>query len=222
MNILLIEDDVFLCQSLSFQLMKKDMDTTVANNCARAKKILSGKVFDIIILDRMLPDGDGLSLLQEIRKDQIHTPVIMLTALGTLDDKITGLDNGADDYMVKPFEFDELVARIKTLMRRPHTMASSVLTFGDITYNMQNMTIMCDGNVAQFSKKEADLFEVLIKHPETAISRGQIIRTAWGDNTEIGNGNLDNYIYFLRKRLSQIGSHVTIKNIHSVGFKLCP
>ena len=221
MDILLVEDDIFLCQSLSFQFRKKSINTTISNDCNHALKCLSDKSFDIIILDRMLPDGDGLNLLRQIRENRIHTLVIMLTALGTLNDKVTGLDNGADDYIVKPFEFDELMARIRTLLRRPNTIANSSFSFGDLSYNVNDMTITCGDKTALLSKKEAELFEVLIKHPDSTISREEIIDTAWGENAEITNGNLDNYIYFLRKRLTQIESSVTIKNVHSVGYKLC-
>ncbi len=220
MKLLLIEDDELLCQSLAFQFQKENAECHICKNGLSGYQAFLENNFDIIIIDRMLPDIDGIDILKKIKKESIDTPVILLTALGSLTDRVTGLDSGADDYITKPFEFNELMARIRVQIR--HTRSSSKkYDYEDITYQPSSHTILCNDQTVQLSKREANVFEVLLSDAGNTVIREQIIRQAWGEDTLIEDGNLDNYIYFLRKRLTAIGSSLIIKTIHGVGYKLC-
>ncbi len=220
MKLLLIEDDELLCQSLAFQFQKENAECHICKNGLSGYQVFLENNFDIIIIDRMLPDIDGIDILKKIKKESINTPVILLTALGSLTDRVTGLDSGADDYITKPFEFNELMARIRVQIR--HTRSSSKkYDYEDIIYQPSSHTILCSDQTVQLSKREANVFEVLLSDAGNTVIREQIIRQAWGEDTLIEDGNLDNYIYFLRKRLTAIGSCLIIKTIHGVGYKLC-
>lgn len=223
MRILLIEDDETLCQSLAFHFRQNQMELHFRHNAHDGySEALHGK-YSLIILDRMLPDMDGLQLLTELRASHILIPILLLTALGSLEDKVSGLESGADDYMVKPFAFPELLARVHTLIRRSSFAApAGVRRFGDIEYSYQTRTISCGPKRIQLSRKEADLFELLLQSGGETILRDDIITKVWGSFTEIENGNLDNYIYFLRKRLTSVQSSTRIKTIRGIGFRLTP
>lgn len=220
MKLLLIEDDDLLCQSLAFQFQKENAECCICKDGLKGYQTFRENKFDIVIIDRMLPDIDGIEILKKIKKDSINTPVILLTALGSLTDRVTGLDSGADDYITKPFEFNELMARIRVQIR--HTRFSTIkYDYEDIIYQPSSHTILCGGNSVQLSKREASVFEVLLSDAGNTVIREQIIRQAWGEDALIEDGNLDNYIYFLRKRMKTIGSALIIKTIHGVGYKLC-
>ena len=164
MRILLIEDDENLCQSLAFHFRQNQMELHFCHNAHDGySEALRGK-YSLIILDRMLPDMDGLQLLNELRASHILIPILLLTALGSLEDKVSGLESGADDYMVKPFAFPELLARVHTLIRRSSFVApAGVQRFGDIEYSYQTRTISCGTKRIQLSRKESDLFELLLQ-----------------------------------------------------------
>ncbi len=221
MKILLIEDDFLLCQSLQFHFEKRGILLTACNDGLSGYTTAINNSFDLIILDRMLPDMDGMAILKNLRNRQISTPVIFLTALDSLEDKVTGLNSGADDYMVKPFEFEELMARIRTLLRRIHPEPAPDFTYDRLHYDYINHQLSWDTQTVLLSKREAEVFEALISNPENTISRDQLISRVWGIDSEIENGNLDNYIYFLRKHLAMIHSEITIQTVHGIGFKLC-
>ncbi len=220
MKLLLIEDDELLCQSLIFQFKKEKADCLVCKSGLSGYQAACENSYDIILIDRMLPDIDGIEILKKLKESSINTPVILLTALGSLEDKVIGLDSGADDYITKPFEFDELMARIRVQIR--HTKpALARIGFKDIVFNPVGRTIECGGSTVQLSRKEADVLEALLTDAGNTISREYIIRRAWGEDALIEDGNLDNYIYFLRRRLSLAGSSLVIKTIHGIGYKLC-
>ncbi|MDE6432952.1 MAG: response regulator transcription factor [Lachnospiraceae bacterium] len=221
MKILLIEDDFLLCQSLQFHFEKKGIALTACNDGLSGYTTAVNNSFDLIILDRMLPDMDGLAILKNLRNRQISTPVIFLTALDSLEDKVTGLNCGADDYMVKPFEFDELLARIRTLLRRIQPKSTQDFTFDRLSYDYINHQLSWDSQTVLLSKREAEVFEALISNLGNTVSRDQLISKVWGIDSDIENGNLDNYIYFLRKHLAMINSEMSIQTVHGVGFKLC-
>ena len=165
MRILLIEDDHDLCYSLAFQLEKKGYQVDTCEDGADADYYTSQPIYDLILLDRMLPHMDGLTILKKLRSTDNAVPVILLTALGELEDKIHGLDAGADDYLVKPFAFEELLARIRCIRRRPRTWENSDLySFADITYNTTENTLTGPLGTCTLSKKEGALLEYLLKN----------------------------------------------------------
>lgn len=221
MRILVIEDDRELCSILEYQLSKNKMEADFCYNGDDALFYAGKQVYDIIVLDRMLPGIDGLTILQKLRRLGIETPIIMLTAMGTLKDKVEGLDMGADDYLTKPFEMEELIARIKALARRPVKVSdTSELHFSDIVLNERLMAVIRGQEQCSLSKREYDLMAYLIRNKGQVLTREMIINRVWGADSFVTDSNLDNFICFLRKRLKSVHSHVTIKTIRSVGYQL--
>jgi len=221
MRILVIEDDKELSDIMIHQLKQNGYHADQCLNGGDALFYCTEQIYDLIILDRMLPELDGLSLLTIIRRRGIHTPVIMATALNGLGDRIDGLDAGADDYIVKPFAIEELLARIRAIARRPgHLEVSPALVFANLSLNINTHELKSDRQTISLSKKEAALMEYLIKHAGQTLTRPQILAYIWGPDSEVEEGNLDNYIYFLRRQLKTIGSNAMIKTVHSVGYRL--
>lgn len=221
MRILIIEDDKKQSYVLQFQLEKEGYSTDTCYDGEDADFFLSQNAYDVILLDRMLPHKDGLTILREMRESGNITPVILLTALGELNDKITGLDCGADDYLVKPFAFEELVARIRCVLRRPSRLKSlDQIQLGDITYKQAENILTGAKSSCIISQKEGKLLELFLKNPNQILSRKTILARIWGAEYEIEDGNLDNYIYFVRRRLRNIGSTLEIKTVRGVGYLL--
>ncbi|WP_434311111.1 response regulator transcription factor [Hominifimenecus sp. rT4P-3] len=221
MRILLIDDDPRLCDSLSFELKKEGFSVDICNDGEDALPWIRQSVHDLILLDRMMPGIDGLSLLKKIRAEGISTPVILLTALGELSDKVTGLENGADDYMVKPIAFPELLARIHSISRRPRNLeVPGKLTLGDLAFDPVGLTLDCGSFSCTLSKREADLLEIFLKNPGQTLPRNLLLSRVWGPDAEVEDGNLDNYIHFLRRRLKTIQSSLQLKTVRGIGYLL--
>lgn len=221
MKILLIEDDKELSETLKYRLEKEDFTVDVCHDGEEGLYFMQENLHDLVILDRMLPSMDGVKVLKEARKKQITTPVIFLTALGELQDKITGLDCGADDYMVKPFAFEELYARIRCLMRRPGKWGNtSFLTLEDITYDPETKRLSNGEKECTLSKREGDLLEVFLRNPGQTLTRSVLINRVWGLDSDVEEGNLDNYIHFLRRRLKTVGSTLTLKTVRGIGYQI--
>lgn len=221
MRILLIEDDIDLCNSLTFQLKNEGFSIDVCNDGNAGLDAILENCHDLIILDRMLPKLDGLSILKKARVENISTPIILLTALGQVDDKVDGLDCGADDYIVKPFEFKELLARIRCICRRPVKInIDEKLYYGDISFDEHQRLLFKDDLSCSLSKKETFLLQLFLKNPNQILTRDILLTRVWGNGADIEDGNLDNYIYFLRRRLSSLNSTVTIKTIRGLGYRL--
>ena len=222
MKILLIEDDLNLCEALKFEFNNENFDIDICNDGEDGLTYVLNDNHDLIILDRMLPNLDGISILKKARNAGISTPVIMLTALSTVNDRILGLDTGADDYVIKPFDFQELMARIRCITRRPKqiTDISDKIDFLDISYEKSKRVLSCNDNYCSLSKKESALFSLFLKNPTSTLSRKKILSYVWGSYADVEDGNLDNYIYLVRRRLKSIGSLLTIKTIRGIGYRL--
>lgn len=221
MRILLIEDDHDLCEAVSLQLKKNDYDTDICTAGTDALFYASQQSYDAIILDRMLPGIDGMTILQSLRRSGIQTPVIMATAMNNISDRIDGLDAGADDYIVKPFDVGELLARIRALTRRPALVRSSDESeFNDLCFYKENHEIKCKGQTLTLSRRESDLFEYFIRNAGQTLPRNLILAHIWGPGTEVEDGNIDNYIHFLRKRLKTLKSTTVITTVHGVGYRM--
>lgn len=157
----------------------------------------------------------------QYEKKGIHTPVIMVTALGALQDKVKGFENGADDYLVKPFAMEELLMRIRALLRRPASMIDSdALSYGDISLNRSQMKLECNQQECSLSKKEAQLFELFMQNKEQVLTREIILERVWGPESDVTTGNLDNFISFLRRRLRTVNSNCKLTTIHGIGYRL--
>lgn len=221
MRILLIEDDETLCQTIPFQLRQDGFSVDTAKDGEVGLHIARERLHDLILLDRMLPGLDGLALLDTLRREHIDTPVIFLTALGQLHDRTTGLNRGADDYLVKPFAFEELLARIRCVLRRPAQMRlSETLSFGDIQYTPHTLMLSCGSNTTVLSKRLGDLLELFLRNPGQTLPRETILLRVWGMDAEVEDGNLDNYTYFLRRSLKKVGSKLQLTTLRGVGYRL--
>jgi DNA-binding response OmpR family regulator len=219
MRILLAEDDLNLSKSLSEQLVLQGFDVDTCYDGEEALYYATQKIHDVILLDRMMPIIEGTLVLEKLRKDNINIPIIIITALGTLNDKVTGLNLGADDYLVKPFEFDELLARIYCVTRRsPIINMSSNISLVDITYDTTALTLKGPCGNCTCSNREGALLEFFIKNPNQTLSRDTLLLKIWGPDSDVENGNLDNYIYFLRRRLKNVGSKIELKTVRGIGY----
>lgn len=221
MRILLAEDDKNLNSSLAEQLTANGFEVDCCFDGEEALYYAVQNIHDVILLDRMLPLLDGLSALKKLRSDGIGTPVIIITALGTLHDKVSGLNLGADDYLVKPFAFEELLARIQCVTRRsPVINMANTIRLADISYNETDNTLSGRTASCTLSKREGALLAIFIKNPSQTFTRNSLLLKIWGPDSDVEEGNLDNYIYFLRRRLKSVGSRLEIKTIRSVGYCL--
>lgn len=229
-KILLIEDDEDLCKAVKVSLKKEGYEVDICNtgeeaeyyiNSWQAGIVYPNCIYDVIILDRMLPEIDGLTILETIRKKQITAAVIMVTALNAIGDRIDGLDAGADDYLAKPFEIDELLARIRAVLRRPREIKPRfVLTYSDLNYDCNQCTLTNHIQTITLSKREGALMELFFKNQNQILSREQILARVWGPDNIVEEGNIDNYIYFLRRRLKAMQTKAVIKTIRGIGYRL--
>lgn len=221
MRILMIEDDKDLCQVVSLQLTSEGYDIDTCFNGEDGLGFALQQSHDILILDRMLPVINGLTILQTIRNKGIATPIIMVTAMNGIGDRIDGLDSGADDYLVKPFAVEELLARIRALSRRPPKLETiNMLHIANTSLDVNKQTVKTAEKSCSLSKRETQLLEFFIRNQNQILPREMILLHVWGPNTFVENGNLDNYIHFLRRRLKTIESLAQIKTIHSIGYRL--
>ena len=221
MRILLIEDEETLCQTIPFQLEQEGFMVDVAMDGEEGLFLARQRLHDLVLLDRMLPGLDGMEVLTTLRREGIETPVIFLTALGQLHDRTAGLNSGADDYIVKPFAFEELLARIRSVLRRPAVLQSTEkLSFADITYDPHRLVLSCHGKETLLSRRLGDLLELFLRNPGQTLPRETILLRVWGMDTDVEDGNLDNYAYFLRRSLRKIGSSVQLTTVRGVGYRL--
>lgn len=221
MKILLIEDDKELCELLRFQLEKEGHHVTISHDGRDGLDLFVQDAHDIVLLDRMLPTMNGLLVLKRARSSGFNTPVILITALGELYDRIEGLDCGADDYIVKPFAFEELLARIRSLGRRSQKYEDdSLLQFGDITYDNSLRILRGPKCELQLSAREGLLLEVFMRDAGKVIRRMVIFSRVWGVDAPVEEGNLDTYIHFLRKRLKYVGSSLNVTTVRGMGYLL--
>jgi DNA-binding response OmpR family regulator len=219
----LIEDDKTLCKNIKEQLTKEnyivDACTNGEDGLLYALNIENG--YDIAVIDRMLPVIDGLTILKAMREKQIPIPVIIITGMSELQDKIDGLDNGADDYLVKPFHLSELSARIRALTRRPAVYSEkSSLQYQDLSLDLARQELSCNGKVLPLTPKEFHLMRVLLQKPDMLHTRELLMQKVWETNADIEQGNVDNYIYFLRKRLRTLESKCSITAVYGSGYML--
>lgn len=221
MRILIVEDEQHLAEALS-QILKKNNYSVDAVHDGRSglDYALSG-IYDLILLDIMLPEMDGIRVLKELRQNGHSVPVILLTAKGEVDDRIAGLDHGADDYVAKPFSTGELLARIRAALRRKgEVVPDQALKFGDIELNSANLKLSSGGKEIKLNLKESELLELLILRKTSVTSKEQIIEKLWGFDSEAEHNNVEVYVSFLRKKLLFLESKVRIGTIRGVGYVL--
>ena len=216
MRILYVEDEKYLADAVIHLLKKADIAVDWASDGEEGLKLALKPSYDAIVLDVMLPHLSGLEILKTIRQRGINTPVIMLSALSQVEDKVRGLENGADDYLAKPFKTAELIARLKALTRRPPLQQEEILRFADLTFDLQNRTL----NDLELTDKEADILKLLIRQPEQTQRKAHILAHVWGQDATSDDNYVEVYISYLRRKLKKLGSKVRIKTIRGLGYKL--
>lgn len=220
MRILIIEDQEKLAKSIEKGLenLGYAVDILFDGESGLRRILANPEHFDLIILDIMLPTLDGISLCKEIRREHINIPVLMLTAKDTLDDKIDGLDIGADDYLVKPFEFDELTARIRALLRRPKQVLETELAGAGITLNTITHTISKQGKDIKLTLKEFTILELFLRNQNQVLSRHKIIAHVWDYNYDTFSNIVDVHIKNLRQKLQNKKESI-FETVHGVGYR---
>jgi DNA-binding response OmpR family regulator len=221
MRILIIEDEMALAEAIAQLLKKNNYITDLIFEGQTGLDYALSNIYDLIILDIMLPNLDGLTLLSALRQEKIMTPVLLLTAKDGIEDKVKGLDYGADDYLSKPFAIEELMARIRALLRRKDVLISShQLSYGDILLDQQQLLLIKAPTQIKLTLKEANLLELLIHQKGIITSKEYIIEKLWGFDSDAEHNNVEVYISFLRKKLSYLNSSCTIKTTRSLGYSL--
>ncbi len=220
MKVLLVEDEERMAQALCEILRLENYDV---DHCADGRKglyTLESGVYDVAVLDVMLPGMNGFEITQEARKKGIRTPILMLTAKSDVDDKVTGLDCGAGDYLTKPFMTRELLARIRALGRRNIQSPDGTLTFGDISLNPSGSYLSCKENCVRLSEKELHILEYFIANQGQILTREQIALKVWGYDSNTEYNNVEVYISFARKKLSFVKARTEIKAVRGIGYEL--
>ncbi len=216
MRILYVEDEERLASAVEYLLKKEQIAVDwVADGEEGLEMALRGG-YDCLVLDIMLPHVSGVEILQAVRKHGITTPIIMLSALSEVEDKVHALETGADDYLAKPFKTAELIARIKAITRRPPLQMENMIKFADLEYDLQNRTL----NGLVLTGKEADLFELLIRNPGKIQHKEQLLTRAWGSEANSSDNYVEVYMSYLRKKLEQLRSKAEIKTVRNLGYKL--
>ena len=220
MNILLLEDNPSLNNALKDELSKKGFLVEQAHTIKEATELLSLKEFQLGIFDAMLPDGLSFNLIKNVRASNIALPIILVTAKDSIEDRVEGLDAGADDYLVKPFNFKELSARIRALMRRPNEISSEIIEFADLSLHLLSKELFIDSRACKISKKEFYLIELFLRKPESLVNATQIANAIYELNQNITPNAIEVLVHRLRKKLLDNQSKTTIQNYRGLGFKL--
>ena len=216
MRILYVEDEKYLADAVIHMLKKSNIAVDWADDGEKGLDMSVNPIYDAIVLDIMLPKLSGLDILKAIRDRGIKTPVIMLSALSEVEDKVRGLTMGADDYLSKPFKTSELIARLNALNRRPPLKEERELHFEDLVLDLDNRTL----NGVSLTEKEAGILEILIKNPGTAQKKEYLLAKIWGTENISEENYIEVYMSYLRKKLKDLKSKCHIKTIRNLGYKL--
>ncbi len=225
MNILVIEDDTRVADFIKRGLKGEGWSASVVDNGEAAIELLGESSFDLIVLDIMLPGLSGLDVCRRLRWDGVQTPVLMLTALDNIEDIVSGLKTGADDYLVKPFNFEELVARLEALHRRPvlaeqQSGAQRKLSGGGLELDQESLIVTLNGETVDTTTREREILTLFLNNPSRVLARERILNAVWGNTTETHTNVVDVYIARLRKKLNAFGEQ--IKTVHGVGYRFDP
>ena len=220
MRILLIEDDMNLCDTLSFQLTREGHEVELCHDGRDGLDLFIQDAYDLILLDRMLPTMNGLLVLKKARNAGVHTPVIMITALGELYDRIEGLDTGADDYLTKPFAAKELLARIRAMTREHTSAVNASLHTGNLTLDLASYTLSSPTGNFRLTNKEFQMLEMLMANPGQLIPSERFLERIWGYDSEAETNVVWVYISYLRKKLTALHANVQLKAARNAGYFL--
>ena len=216
MRVLYVEDEQFLAEAVKHNLNKEDIECDLAFNGEDGLNMALDKIYDIVILDVMLPKLSGIDILRRMRERKIATPVIMLSALSEVEDKVHGLESGADDYLAKPFKTAELVARIKALMRRPAEIQDEKVKYLNLVYDVNEKSL----NGVTLTAKEAGIIHELLKTPGKIVKKDFLLNKVWGGEALGEDNYIEVYISRLRKVLRKISSKAEINSVRGFGYKI--
>jgi two-component system, OmpR family, response regulator MprA len=219
-SVLIVEDDPNVRTALTRALSYEGYTVAAAEDGGRGLEAVTQNPPDVIVLDVMMPFVDGLEMCRRLRAKGDATPILMLTALGEVSDRVDGLDAGADDYLMKPFALDELLARVRALLRRASGDMSEILSFGDLEMNRATRTVTRAGEPVPLTKTEFDLLDVLLRSGARVVTRDQIYRDVWGFDFETSSNSLDVYVGYLRRKTEAGGRSRLIHTIRGVGYVL--
>lgn len=221
MNILIIEDEYSLADAVAETLKNEKFNVCIKTNGEDGEDEALTENYELILLDVMLPRKNGFEILKELRQQKNKTPIIMLTAKSEIEDKLNGLEHGADDYVTKPFSMRELMARIKAVLKRTNNIEDTeMLEYGDLALDVKNAILKCNNSEIQISGKELELLEQLLLNKNQVLSRENLIERIWGYESEAEYNNVEVYITFIRRKLKLIDSKVNIKAVRGIGYKL--
>lgn len=224
MRILIVEDEKRLAQALKQILSEAKYQTDVAENGTDGYEYAKSGIYDCVVLDVMLPGMSGFEVVRRLRGERILTPVLLLTARDTVPDKVLGLDSGADDYMTKPFSSEELLARLRVLVRRRGEISPEVLRYADIAFSPASSELSCTvpgrERSVRLSFKEAQILRLLLLRPTAILPKEDIIVRVWGYDSDAGDNNVEAYISFLRKKLLFVGAGCEIVSMKKLGYRL--
>jgi len=220
MRILLVEDERALSEALVEILKKQKYDVDAAYNGVDGEDNALTGIYDVIILDIMLPGKNGLSVLRDIREEGVSTPVLLLTAKSEVPDRIKGLDLGADDYLTKPFATGELLARVRALTRRKGEYTGDELKYGGTSLNKDTHELSCEGKSVKLGQKEYSILELLMQNSQQVIPKERFIEKIWGYDSDAEYNAIEVYVSFIRKKLAAIGADMQIKAARGIGYSL--
>lgn len=222
MRILLVEDETRMAQALCEILRLEKYEVDHCTNGVEGLAAIESNIYDIVILDVMLPGMNGFEIAKQVRSKGISTPILMLTAKAELDDKVEGLDSGADDYLTKPFMTKELLARLRALGRRTLGTTDGLLSYGDVVLDAGNLTLSCmaSGQSVRLSEKEYRILEYMIANGGQILSREQLAVKIWGFESDAEYNNVEVYMSFTRKKLAFVEAKTEIKAVRGVGYEL--
>lgn len=220
MRILIVEDERRLAEALGAIMEEQKYSADVVFNGQDGLDYALSGQYDVIVLDVMLPKMNGFEVAHELRRQNVRTPVLMLTARDELSSKVTGLDSGADDYMTKPFAPEELLARVRALSRRQGDVQLDEAKFADLTLNLSSCDLLCGGKSVHLGFKEFEVMRLLMSAPRAVVPKEELLTRVWGADSDAEDNNVEAYISFLRKKLFYLGSHTCINTLRKVGYRL--
>jgi two-component system copper resistance phosphate regulon response regulator CusR len=219
-RLLIVEDQKKLLRSLAQGLREESYEVVTAATGDEAYQQAASSNFDAIVLDVMLPGRSGLDVVRQLRGEGFLQPILLLTARDALADRVEGLDSGADDYLIKPFAFEELVARLRALLRRPPPSRDLILQADDLSVDLVARRVTRDGREIELTRREFDLLEFLLRHKNTVVSREMIAREVWKETTDIQTNNIEVHINMLRKKVESAGRSPLIYTVRGAGYSL--
>ena len=220
MRVLIVEDELNLAETLKQILKDNRFDSDICLDGESGLEHAQNGAYDLLILDVMLPKLNGFEIVKELREAKSATPILMLTAKSSVEDYVHGLDLGADYYLTKPFEMQELLACVRALTRRRGEIVMDTLTFGDLVLNMSTCELMCGERSIRLGKKEFSVMHILMKNGDVVVSKETLLKRAWGVDSDAEDNNVEVYISFLRKKLRFLHTYVQIETLRKFGYKL--